>query len=96
MLTRPIPRAGRDVTVVGLGTRGLGGGLRGIEPEDVARVVPAAIEMGVTLVDVSPAWADSLRVVGDAVRGVLPVGGGRLPGGVVHVLDARGCVLGPA
>ncbi|HUQ08350.1 MAG TPA: aldo/keto reductase [Kofleriaceae bacterium] len=68
MITRAISRAGRDVTIVGLGTRGLGGGLRGMEPEDVARVVPAAIEMGVTLVDVSPAWPDSLRVVGDAVR----------------------------
>jgi aryl-alcohol dehydrogenase-like predicted oxidoreductase len=68
MITRPISRAGREVTVVGLGTRGLGGTLRGIEPEDVARVVPAAIELGVTLVDVSPTWVDSLRVVGEAVR----------------------------
>lgn len=70
MITRPLARAGRDVTVVGLGTRGLSGRLRGIEPDDVARVVPAAIEMGVTLVDASPAWADSLHVVGEAVRGL--------------------------
>jgi aryl-alcohol dehydrogenase-like predicted oxidoreductase len=70
MMTRPIARADRTVTVVGLGTRGLGGGLRGIEPGDVARVVPAAIEMGCTLVDVSPAWVDSLKVVGEAVRGL--------------------------
>ncbi|MBZ0232172.1 MAG: aldo/keto reductase, partial [Deltaproteobacteria bacterium] len=70
MLTRPIARAERDVTVVGLGTRGLGGGLRGLEPEDVARVVPAAIELGCTLVDVSPAWTESLRVTGEAVRGL--------------------------
>lgn len=70
MLTRTIARAGRTVTVVGLGARGLGGGLRGLEPEDVARVVPAAIEMGCTLVDVSPAWADSLKVTGEAVRGL--------------------------
>jgi aryl-alcohol dehydrogenase-like predicted oxidoreductase len=70
MITRPIARADRTVTVIGLGTRGLGGGLRGIEPEDVARVVPAAIEMGGTLVDVSPAWSDSLKVVGEAVRGL--------------------------
>ena len=68
MLTRRLVRADRDVTVVGLGTRGLGGGLRGIEPEDVARVVPAAIELGCTLVDVSPAWSASLRVTGEAVR----------------------------
>lgn len=70
MITRLISRADRTVTVVGLGTRGLGGGLRGIEPEDVARVVPAAIELGVTLLDVSPAWAESLKVVGEAVRGM--------------------------
>lgn len=68
MLTRRLVRAERDVTVVGLGTRGLGGGLRGIEPEEVARVVPAAIELGCTLVDVSPAWPASLRVTGEAVR----------------------------
>lgn len=70
MMTRPIARAERDVTVVGLGTRGLGGGLRGIEPEDVARVVSAAIELGGTLVDVSPAWPASLQVTGEAVRGL--------------------------
>lgn len=68
MITRRISRPDRDVTVVGLGTRGLSGALRGMEPEDVARVVPAAIEMGVTLVHVSQAWPDSMRVTGEAVR----------------------------
>ncbi len=68
MITRPIARADRTVTVIGLGTRGLSGALRGIEPEDVAPVVAAAIEMGCTLVDVSPAWHEALRVTGEAVR----------------------------
>ncbi len=68
MITRPIARADRTVTVIGLGTRGLSGALRGIEPEDVARVVPAAIEAGCTLVDVSPAWGESLKVTGEALR----------------------------
>src|SRR5687767_3594295 len=68
MVTRRISRADRDVTVVGLGTRGLSGSLRGMEPEDVARVVPAAIEMGVTLVHVSQAWPDAMRATGEAVR----------------------------
>jgi aryl-alcohol dehydrogenase-like predicted oxidoreductase len=68
MNTRPVARADRSVTVVGLGTRAFGGGLRGVEPEDVARVVPAAIEMGMSLLDVAPHWGEALRVTGAAVR----------------------------
>lgn len=68
MLTRSISRAGRDVTAIGLGTRGLAGGLRDLEPADAARAVPAAIEAGCTLIDASPAWGDALVVVGRALR----------------------------
>jgi aryl-alcohol dehydrogenase-like predicted oxidoreductase len=68
MQTRPVARARREVTVIGLGTRGLGGGLRDVEPADAARAVPAAIDAGCTLVDVSPAWGDALAVTGAALR----------------------------
>lgn len=68
VLTRSISRAGRDVTVIGLGTRGLGGGLRDLEPADAARAVAAAIEAGCTLIDASPAWGDALAVIGRALR----------------------------
>ncbi len=68
VLTRSISRAGRDVTAIGLGTRGLAGGLRDLEPADAARAVSAAIEAGYTLIDASPAWGEALPVVGRALR----------------------------
>ncbi len=61
-------RADRTVTVVGLGTRGLAGGMRDLDLGAAARVVPAAIDAGVTLVDAAPGWGESLRVTGEAVR----------------------------
>lgn len=101
-----IERAGREVTVVGLGTRGLSGALRDVAPEDAARAVPAAIELGITLIDVSPQWSDSLVVTGAAVRdlrardrvcvacSVPPLGARGLAAATAAALEAVGDAVG--
>ncbi len=65
MDTRPIPRAGRQVSAIGLGTRGLATRRGAAEGE---RAITAAIDTGCTLIDVAPAWADSQQLVGVALR----------------------------
>jgi aryl-alcohol dehydrogenase-like predicted oxidoreductase len=51
-----------------LGGGGFGPRPREAEPRDVQRVLAGAIEAGVELVDVSPAWGESEALAGEVIR----------------------------
>jgi len=57
---RPLGRTGRTVAALGFGGRGL--------DRDRQRVLFAALDGGVDLVDVSPQWGDSEALAGEAIR----------------------------
>ena len=65
METRPIARAGREVSAIGVGTRGLH---TRRDPTDARRALALALDLGCTLVDVAPAWHGSQGLVGELVR----------------------------
>jgi aryl-alcohol dehydrogenase-like predicted oxidoreductase len=62
---RPIARAGREVSTIGLGTRGL---MTRRGRSDGARAIAAAVDTGCTLIDVAPTWADAQQRVGETIR----------------------------
>jgi aryl-alcohol dehydrogenase-like predicted oxidoreductase len=55
-----VKRLGRSIRRIGFGGRGL--------DRDRVRVLSAAIDDGVDVVDVSPAWADAEALAGEAIR----------------------------
>jgi aryl-alcohol dehydrogenase-like predicted oxidoreductase len=57
---RPFGRTGRTVAELGFGGRGL--------DRDRQRILLAALDGGVDLVDVSPQWGDSEALAGEAIR----------------------------
>ena len=77
MRYRPLGRTGLTVSALSLGTVALGVDYGIAAPgefgrpgeDDAIRLVRAAIERGVTLVDTAPAYGDSERIVGLALRG---------------------------
>ncbi|MCB9559921.1 MAG: aldo/keto reductase [Kofleriaceae bacterium] len=75
METRRAGRLGRSIPVIGFGGRALGpppprGDRDGprLEPRDAQRALAAAIEAGVELVDVAPAWGDAEALAGETIR----------------------------
>jgi aryl-alcohol dehydrogenase-like predicted oxidoreductase len=66
MQTRTIPRLGRDVSVVGLGTWQLGADWGDVAPEDARATLEAAHDAGVTFYDTADVYGDgrSERLVG--------------------------------
>jgi aryl-alcohol dehydrogenase-like predicted oxidoreductase len=66
METRTIPRLGRDVSVVGLGTWQLGADWGDVDPEDARATLEAAHDAGVTFYDTADVYGDgrSERFVG--------------------------------
>src|SRR6266571_6651220 len=71
---RPLGRTGLTVSVVSLGTAALGldygiaapGGFGRLSEDEAFRLVRAAIDCGITLIDTAPAYGDSERIVGRA------------------------------
>jgi len=66
MRKRPLGRCGLAVSEIALGglfTSSLGGGV-----EETVRILERALELGVTYLDTAPAYADSERVLGQALR----------------------------
>jgi aryl-alcohol dehydrogenase-like predicted oxidoreductase len=66
MLKRPIPRSGEHLPVVGLGTwQTFDVGPRAPERGELKEVLRALVEAGANVVDSSPMYGESERVVGD-------------------------------
>lgn len=65
-------RTGLEVSVIGLGASALGGVFEEVRDEDGVRTVHAALEAGITLFDVAPAYGATRaeRVLGEALAGV--------------------------
>ncbi|PTT18738.1 aldo/keto reductase [Microbacterium sp. HMWF026] len=70
MENRGIPRLGRDVSVVGLGTWQLGADWGDVSTEDALSVLDAAYDSGVRLFDTADAYGDgsSEKVIGEFVQ----------------------------
>ncbi len=69
MRTRPMHRAGREVSEIGLGTWQLGGGWGTVTDEQAREVLHAALDAGVTFLDTADVYGDgrSERLVGSVV-----------------------------
>jgi aryl-alcohol dehydrogenase-like predicted oxidoreductase len=65
MEMRPIARADRQVSAIGIGTRGW---VTRRGRTDGPRAIGLAIDTGCTLIDVAPTWADAQQVVGETIR----------------------------
>lgn len=67
---RPLPRAGRDVSVVGLGTWQLGADWGEVSDGDAHAVLDAAVSAGVTFLDTADVYGDgrSERLIGAFLR----------------------------
>lgn len=67
---RPLPRAGRDVSVVGLGTWQLGADWGEVSDGDAHAVLDAAVSSGVTFLDTADVYGDgrSERLIGAFLR----------------------------
>ncbi len=72
MLYRSLGRTGLKVSLVGLGTGGAAkiGQAAGLTAAESHRVVHAALDLGINLVDTSPAYDRSEQIVGAALQGV--------------------------
>lgn len=58
MQTRPLPRAGREVSAIGLGTWQLGADWGAVDETDALAVLAASVEAGVTLFDTADVYGD--------------------------------------
>jgi aryl-alcohol dehydrogenase-like predicted oxidoreductase len=58
METRPIPRLGRDASVVGLGCWQLGGDWGSVDEQDALAVLHAAVDSGITFLDTADVYGD--------------------------------------
>lgn len=69
MRTRPMRRAGREVSEVGLGTWQLGGGWGTVTDAQAREVLHAALDAGVTFLDTADVYGDgrSERLIGEVV-----------------------------
>jgi aryl-alcohol dehydrogenase-like predicted oxidoreductase len=68
----PIRRLGRtdlQVTGIGLGGAGIGGGYGEVSDADAIETVQRAVEWGVNYIDTSPLYGDSERRIGQALKG---------------------------
>ncbi len=72
MKTVRLGRTGLRVSAIGLGASALGGVFEPVAEGDAVRTVHAALEAGITLFDVAPAYGAtrSERLLGEALRGV--------------------------
>jgi len=70
MEQRPLPRIGRSISVVGLGTWQLGADWGVVEPDDARAVLDAAVEAGVTFFDTADVYGDgrSEQAIGTFLR----------------------------
>ncbi|MFU8839787.1 MAG: aldo/keto reductase [Nitriliruptoraceae bacterium] len=69
MQTRPMPRAGLEVSEIGLGTWQLGGDFGALDDDQGRAIVHAALDAGVTFLDTADVYGDgrSERIVGRVV-----------------------------
>ena len=65
--TRPLGRDGPDVTVVCLGTWGLGAGMGAIEEKQAIRTVHAALDAGTNFIDTAEGYLTSESALGKAL-----------------------------
>lgn len=72
MRYRKLGRTGLDVSLIGLGTGGPSqlGQSTGRTPSESARVVHAALDLGINILDTSPAYRESEKLLGQALQGV--------------------------
>lgn len=78
MRTRALGRTGLDVSEIGFGAWGIGGGW-GATDDDAATAVRRALELGITFVDTAYAYGDGHgeRLIGQVVRDHAARGGAR-------------------
>jgi aryl-alcohol dehydrogenase-like predicted oxidoreductase len=67
--SRSLGRDGPDVTVICLGTWGLGGGMGSIEEKIAIRTVHAALDAGTNFIDTAEAYLTSEAMLGKALAG---------------------------
>ncbi len=72
MRYRKLGRTGLDVSLVGLGTGGPSqlGQATGRSPAESFRVVHTALDLGINILDTSPAYRESEALLGQALRGI--------------------------
>ncbi len=72
MRYRKLGRTGLDVSLVGLGTGGPSqlGQATGRAPSESFRVVHAALDLGINILDTSPAYRESEMLLGQALQGI--------------------------
>ena len=69
MQQRPLGRTGLQVSEIGFGAWGIGGGMWvGADESESVRALERAIELGVTLLDTARGYGESERLVGEVVR----------------------------
>jgi aryl-alcohol dehydrogenase-like predicted oxidoreductase len=67
--TRSLGRDGPDVTIICLGTWGLGGGMGAIEEKQAIRTVHAALDAGINFIDTAEGYLTSEAMLGKALVG---------------------------
>ena len=67
--TRKLGRDGPEVTVICLGTWGLGGGLGAIEEKQAIRTVHAALDAGTNFIDTAEGYLTAESMLGKALAG---------------------------
>lgn len=69
---RRLGRTGLEVSVMGLGSGGPSrlGQRHGANPESVQHLVTTALELGINMIDTSPAYGSSESLLGEALQGV--------------------------
>ncbi|MEM9825173.1 MAG: aldo/keto reductase [Planctomycetota bacterium] len=72
MQTRPLGQSGTQVSLLGMGTWGIGGGWGPTDDEQSIRAIHAAIDHGITLIDTAAGYGDghSERVIARALSGM--------------------------
>lgn len=67
MEKRKLGKTGMDVTVLGFGAAEIG--YRGVPPDTVARLLNAALDAGLNVIDTAECYPDSEEKIGEAVAG---------------------------
>lgn len=69
METRLLGKQGDPVSVIGLGTWPIGGGMGPVDEELAVQTVHAAVDHGITLIDTAQAYRSSEGIIGKALAG---------------------------
>lgn len=66
---RTLGRDGPEVSLLGLGTWPIGGGMGRVDEQEAVRLIRAAVDCGITMIDTAEGYRTSEEVVGRALQG---------------------------